>query len=129
MWRSVSKFFVVILTLVFSISINRFGEQLFMNFIFDAFKLTPSAAVTNFEVRLVQDFPKDFLFGVATSAYQVEGAWNEDGKSPSTWDVYTHTHPELIADGTNGDQACNSYHLYEEDIEAVSRVGVRDITL
>lgn len=70
-------------------------------------------------------FPDHFTFGVSTSAYQIEGAWNEDGKSESTWDHYVHTHPELVADGTNADLASDSYHLYHDDIDAVNHVGVR----
>lgn len=69
-------------------------------------------------------FPPEFKFGVSTSAYQIEGAWNEDGKSPSVWDTFTHQHPELIADGTNNDVGPDSYHLYNDDIDAMNLVGV-----
>lgn len=70
-------------------------------------------------------FDKDFLFGASTSAYQIEGAWNEDGKGPSTWDHFCHTYPERISDMTNGDVAANSYHLYEEDVKALKDMGMK----
>lgn len=69
-------------------------------------------------------FPADFEFGVATAAYQIEGAWDADGKGPSIWDTYTHQHPELIADGSNGDIAANSYKFFEEDIDVIKQMGV-----
>lgn len=61
------------------------------------------------------DFGSDFLWGVATAAYQIEGAWNEDGKGPSIWDTYTHKKGK-IKTGENGDVACDFYHRYAEDI-------------
>lgn len=69
-------------------------------------------------------FPKDFLFGVSTAAYQIEGAWNVDGKGPSIWDQYTHDHPEFVVDRSNGDIAADSYHKYEEDIKLIKSLGV-----
>jgi beta-glucosidase len=56
-------------------------------------------------------FPQDFLWGAATASYQVEGAWNEDGKGESIWDRFTHT-PGKVRGGVTGDVACDQYHLY-----------------
>ncbi|KAK5638801.1 hypothetical protein RI129_013096 [Pyrocoelia pectoralis] len=67
--------------------------------------------------------PDDLILGCATSAYQVEGAWNEDGKGENIWDRFTHTRPEMIADGTNGDIACDSYHKIDEDVALIKDVG------
>jgi beta-glucosidase len=73
-------------------------------------------------------FPGHFLWGAGSSAYQVEGAWNADGKGPSTWDVFTHTevlHTEgKIVNGANGDTACESYYRYEEDIRLMKELGI-----
>ena len=60
-------------------------------------------------------FPDDFLWGTATSAFQVEGAWDEDGKGVSIWDRYSH-HPGKIRDGSSADIACDQYHRFREDI-------------
>ncbi|XP_067626211.1 myrosinase 1-like [Eurosta solidaginis] len=69
-------------------------------------------------------FPKSFNYGVATSAYQIEGGWNADGKAQSIWDNYTHTYPERIADRSNGDDAAESYSRVEQDIEALKKLKV-----
>nr|XP_020191458.2 beta-glucosidase 16 [Aegilops tauschii subsp. strangulata] len=70
------------------------------------------------------EFPPGFLFGVATSAYQIEGAYLEDGKGLSNWDVFTHTQPRRIKDGRNGDIADDHYHRYMEDVEIIHSLGV-----
>nr|CAD7392548.1 unnamed protein product [Timema cristinae] len=72
----------------------------------------------------VLSFPDDFLFGAASAAYQVEGAWDQDGKGENIWDRLVHTHPEMIADGQNGDVATDAYHKYTEDIKALLELGV-----
>lgn len=68
-------------------------------------------------------FGRDFLFGVATASYQIEGAWNEDGKGESIWDRFSHT-PGKILDGATGDVACDHYHRYEEDIALMKELGI-----
>jgi beta-glucosidase len=73
-------------------------------------------------VKLV--FPKDFLWGTATASYQIEGAWNEDGKGESTWDRFSHT-PGAIYQNQNGDVACDHYHRYEEDVELMAEIGLK----
>lgn len=70
-----------------------------------------------------KSFPRDFLWGVAASAYQIEGAWNEDGKGESIWDRYVHT-PGKVLNGDTGDVACDHYHLYMDDIKLMKTLGV-----
>ncbi|MGA2642543.1 MAG: GH1 family beta-glucosidase [Spirochaetia bacterium] len=67
-------------------------------------------------------FPRDFLFGTATSAYQIEGAWNEDGKGPSIWDAFVRKRG-AIADGTTGDVAADHYHRFREDVGIMRALG------
>lgn len=68
------------------------------------------------------DFPPDFIFGVATSAYQIEGASNEGGRGPSIWDAFAQSKGNIL-DGSNGDVAVDHYHRYKEDIEIIAKLG------
>ena len=68
-------------------------------------------------------FPDGMLWGCATASYQIEGAWNEDGKGESIWDRFSHT-PGKIEDGSTGDVACDHYHRYRDDIELMNRIGL-----
>ncbi len=68
-------------------------------------------------------FPKDFTWGAATAAYQIEGAWNKDGKGPSIWDEFTHTKGN-IKNGDTGDTACDHYHRYREDVGIMKDIGL-----
>jgi beta-glucosidase len=61
-------------------------------------------------------FPRDFIWGVATASYQIEGAWKVDGKGESIWDRFAHTAGKVKGAAT-GDVACDSYHRYKEDVE------------
>ncbi|KAL0756766.1 hypothetical protein Bca101_094434 [Brassica carinata] len=65
------------------------------------------------------DFPEDFLFGAATSAYQWEGAVDEDGRTPSVWDTFSHSDNK-----GNGDIACDGYHKYKEDVKLMAEMGL-----
>src|SRR3954468_16518876 len=69
-------------------------------------------------------FPNGFLWGTATSAYQIEGAVSEDGRGPSIWDRFSHT-PGTISDNSNGDTATDHYRLYKEDIQLMKALGVK----
>ena len=70
------------------------------------------------------EFPKDFWWGTATAAYQVEGAATEDGRGPSIWDTFSHT-PGKTLNGDTGDVACDQYHRYEEDAKLMADLGVK----
>ncbi|XP_068082218.1 myrosinase 1 isoform X2 [Anabrus simplex] len=67
----------------------------------------------------VHEFPPNFHFSAATAAYQVEGAWNTSGKGENIWDRFIHTHPDWILDHQNADIAADSYHHYQDDINAL----------
>jgi beta-glucosidase len=68
-------------------------------------------------------FPPGFVWGVATSSYQIEGAASTDGRAPSVWDTFCRV-PGTIADGSNGDQACDHYHRWADDLDIVRGLGV-----
>ncbi len=68
-------------------------------------------------------FPEGFVWGAATAAYQIEGAWDADGKGESIWDHFSHT-PGKIEGGDTGDVACDHYHRYLEDIALMQQLGL-----
>lgn len=67
-------------------------------------------------------FSKDFLWGAASAAHQVEGAWNEDGKTPNIWDTFAKGHVEY---GDDGKVACDHYHRYKEDVALMKKIGLK----
>ncbi len=69
-------------------------------------------------------FPKDFIWGAASAAYQIEGATEEDGRGKSVWDTFSHI-PGKTCCGNTGDVACDSYHRFEEDLSALLTLGVK----
>lgn len=75
------------------------------------------------DARFLQ-FPKGFIWGTATSAYQIEGAWNEDGRGLSIWDTFSHA-PGRTYHGDNGDSAADHYHRWKEDIGLMTEIGIK----
>jgi beta-glucosidase len=69
------------------------------------------------------NFPKDFIWGAATAAFQIEGAWNEDGKGESIWDRFNHQAYRIIH-GHTADVACDHYHHMPEDVAMLQELGV-----
>lgn len=68
-------------------------------------------------------FPEGFLWGAATSAYQIDGGADEDGRTPSIWDTFSHT-PGKTTRGDTGDVACDHYHRWAEDVELIAVLGL-----
>jgi len=80
----------------------------------------------------LKKLPADFKWGAATAAYQVEGAWNEEGRGESVWDHFTHLYPKNVESGdrtnpdsTNGNVACDSYHKFDEDIKMMKIMNAK----
>src|SRR4029077_8983877 len=71
-----------------------------------------------------KSFPTNFLWGSASAAYQVEGAWDVDGKGKSVWDLFTKI-PGKTFKGSNGDVAVDHYHLYREDVALMAEMGLK----
>jgi beta-glucosidase len=69
-------------------------------------------------------FPEEFLFGVATAAYQIEGAVHEDGRTDSIWDAFCRV-PGAVVNGDNGDVACDHYHRYASDVALMADLGIQ----
>ena len=95
-----------------------------------ALGLTTSATATQKKGKPAQErfapapFPKGFVWGTATSSYQIEGAVAEDGRGPSIWDTFSHTAGK-IADHSNGDRANEHYHRYREDVALIRTLGAK----
>ena len=70
------------------------------------------------------EFPAEFLWGAATSAYQIEGSPLADGAGPSIWQRFAHT-PGLIRDGETGDVACDHYRRYADDVAVMRELGLK----
>lgn len=73
--------------------------------------------------RPVPRFPSDFVWGVSTASYQIEGAIHEGGRGPTSWDAFT-ARPGVIADASSGEDACDHYHRYPEDVALMRDLGV-----
>ncbi len=86
----------------------------------------PASAKTSADAgpSALQNFPKGFLWGTATSAYQIEGAWDADGKGESIWDRFTHT-PGKIRSGDTGDAALDHYRRYKDDVQSIKALGAK----
>ncbi|MCA1644475.1 MAG: beta-glucosidase [Chloroflexi bacterium] len=82
-----------------------------------------SDASVDAQAANLREFPSNFVWGVATAAYQVDGAVNEDGRGRSIWDTFSHT-PGKVLNGDTGDVACDHYHRWPEDLALLRDLGV-----
>ncbi|HYI66812.1 MAG TPA: GH1 family beta-glucosidase [Candidatus Limnocylindrales bacterium] len=73
---------------------------------------------------LADRFPPTFAWGAATAAYQVEGAADVDGRTPSVWDTFSHA-PGRVVNGDTGDVACDHYHRWQDDLDLMAAMGLR----
>jgi beta-glucosidase len=76
-------------------------------------------------LELIRRFPRNFVWGVATSAFQIEGAAHVDGRGDSIWDEFCRR-PGAIRDGSNGERACDHYHRFAADLDLIAELGVTD---
>ena len=75
------------------------------------------------DLELKAQFPHDFVWGVATSAFQIEGATRIDGRGPSVWDTFC-AKPGTIADSSDGSRACEHYQRWQSDLDLIAKLGV-----
>ncbi|XP_035711525.1 lactase-like protein isoform X3 [Folsomia candida] len=87
------------------------------------FAILVSNSVCGEDAFLYDVFPPGFQWGFSTSSYQIEGAWNEDGKGVNIWDTFVHRFPSPIPDKRNGDIACDSYHKFDHDVSLLKYIG------
>jgi lactase-phlorizin hydrolase len=83
-----------------------------------------SASESDRDEFLYGKFPEGFMFGASTSAFQIEGGWNADGKGQSIYDLMTHSRPSMFKN-QNADVADNSYHKYKEDVKILKAYGAK----
>ena len=109
--------------------IARFPRRLLAKLMgFSAFGMTPMTAKSEDNKAAAHDrrsgsgFPSGFVWGAATSAYQIEGAVDEDGRGRSIWDTFTRTAGK-IADNSNADHAADHYRRYKDDVRLVRDLG------
>ncbi len=81
-------------------------------------------SVSEATTEAMKSFPKDFVWGAATAAYQIEGAWQTDGRGPSIWDAFAHT-PGKTHQNQTADVACDHYHRVEEDVALMQAMGLK----
>src|SRR5512137_82170 len=85
---------------------------------------TPSSAPVDELTALARRFRAGFVWGVATSAYQIEGAAHEDGRGDSIWDEFCRR-PGAISDGSSGEQACDHYHRVADDVDLMASLSIK----
>jgi len=86
--------------------------------------LYPRTGENNLTTNKLLSFPKGFIWGSATAAYQIEGAWNEDGKGLSIWDTFSHTAGKIYQ-GNTGDKTVDHYHRWPEDVQIMASLGLQ----
>ena len=101
------------------------NQYLFVCFLLSPWVVSTHSQFNPFSDSLnSDDFGSEFLWGAACASYQVEGAWNIDGKGPSIWDSFTHKKGN-IHQGDNGDTATDFYHRYAEDIALLKTMNFK----
>lgn len=124
--RKLLLLFVAIVVFVFVLSFDRWGQKAFLDLVLSSFAPSKNKErIIRSKDKPSLNFPESFRIGTSSSAYQVEGAWDEDGKSPSIWDNFVHFYPKAVDDNSTADESADSYHNFKEDIAALKLVGVR----
>lgn len=128
MLRKLVFFVVAGIALVFVVALDLWGVRWFMNILLKSVAPKADLKLLKIELNRRNDstfgFPSEFLFGISSSAYQIEGAWNESGKTPSIWDDFVHFHPNAVDDNSTADVGPDSFHNFKEDVAALKLVGV-----
>lgn len=113
---------------VFLFAIDKLGSRALITLVLST--NAPVKTAENFalkkSIQHQKAFPEDFLIGSASSSYQIEGGWDENGKTPSIWDDFVHYFPNVVVDNSTADIGCDSFHNYQEDVAALKLVGVRN---